>query len=270
MLGSTLADPTQIHQILMNLCTNAAHAMRKKGGMLKVGLADVNVEDTFAGSLIPLAPGPYLKLSVSDTATAWTATSDRGYSNLTSPRRNKGRDRTGSLRRLRIVQDINGGINFNSEPGKGTSFDVYFPRLEIAGVQGARSYSARPGGKGHILFLDDEPAIALVGRRLLERLGFTVVAATSSREGLGIFQKNPDIFDLVITDYTMPHLTGVALAEEIIRIRPDIPIILCTGFIESIEEESLEQYGIRELLTKPINLHTLATAVHRVLGEMNG
>ncbi|MCE5244605.1 MAG: PAS domain S-box protein, partial [Desulfobacteraceae bacterium] len=269
-MGTTLADPTQIHQILMNLCTNAAHAMRK-GGILRVALAVVSIEDSFADSLLPLAPGPFLRLSVSDTGHGIDEeVKQRIFEPYFTTKEQDEGTGLGLSVVYGIVKAINGGIGFESEPDKGTTFHVYFPRLESPGQRDVETSTPVPAGKGRILFLDDEPAIVLVGRRLLERLGFTVVAVTSSREGLALFRSDPDLFDLVITDYTMPYLTGIGLADEIIRIRPDIPIILCTGFIESIDEEPLEEHGIRELLTKPINLHTLATTIQKVLSDRRG
>jgi len=167
-----------------------------------------------------------------------------------------------------IVQSHGGAIKVYSEPGKGTTFHIYFPRVEISaeGPSLGLTEESLPRGKGeHIFLIDDEPVLLEIGKQMLEHLGYQVTVRTSSIEALGLFSSQPGPFHLVITDMTMPNMTGEKLAREILRIRPGLPIILCTGFSEHVTEEKAKALGIREFLMKPLTLKYLARAVRRNL-----
>jgi two-component system cell cycle sensor histidine kinase/response regulator CckA len=265
--GMVLADPTQIHQVLMNLISNAAYAMREKGGVLEVSLTDVDIYlDDAAPPHPDLKPGPYLKLTVSDTGHGIEhAIMERIFDPFFTTKRPGEGTGMGLAVVHGIVKSYGGAILVDSEPGKGSAFDVFFPRIEGYVLPEVDAAAPMPTGDEHILFVDDEEALADMVQQMLERLGYSVVVKTSSLEALEVFKVHPDQFDLVITDQTMPHMAGVDLAKEIMRIRPEIPIILCTGFSEVISAEEAKTFGIREFLMKPFATRMLAETIRRAL-----
>jgi PAS domain S-box-containing protein len=266
--GMTLADPAQIHQIVMNLATNAAHAMRKKGGVLTLKLKNVDVNETMAQIKIRLSPGAYLKLSVSDTGHGIDPVALEHifdpYFTTKSPEEGTG---LGLAVVKGIVKNCEGTIKVLSEPGRGTRFDLYFPRVDEAGQpeQLQSQAIALPRGTERILFVDDEELIGDIARDMLEKLGYQVCVEAESQEVLRWFKEDPGQFDLVISDVTMPKLPGDELARELLQIRPDIPIILCTGFTTRITENEAKSLGVRAFLAKPLQLEDLAITVRRAL-----
>jgi len=264
--GIVMADPTQIHQILMNLCTNAAHAMRQKGGLLSVSLTDLQVTASMADRYPGAAPGPYQVLAVGDTGHGMSADV---VEKIFDPFFTTKAKEEGTGMGLSVVDGIvkgHGGlITVESEPGKGTKFQVYFPIARKSGRLEAEIIGPLPSGDEHILLVDDEKPLADIGRLMLERQGYRVTTRTSSIEALELFKAKADHFDLVLTDLMMPNMTGLELARELLKIRPDIATILCTGFSENLTEETLHAAGIRALLLKPMTAHELAHAVRKVL-----
>lgn len=264
--GRVLADPTRIHQIVMNLVTNAFHAVEETGGKISVGLCEV--EPTFDESADDsILPGKYAKLTVSDTGygIAPEAMEKIFDPYFTTKGHGKGTG-LGLAVVYGIVSEHQGEIKVRSEVGKGTTFDVYLPLLgECAEELQAAGDTDVPTGYERILFVDDEKAVARLGRQILERLGYRVTAYTLSADALKAFRADPDEFDLVITDMTMPAMTGELLAREMMSIRPDIPIIICTGYSERIDREKAAAIGVKELLMKPISKSDLGEAVRKVL-----
>jgi len=265
-LGIVLADPTQIHQILVNLCANAGHAMRRQGGILIVRLANFEIDSDIAVALPDISPGPYLELTVKDTG--------HGVSDLIMERifdpyfttKDKGEGTGLGLAVVHgIVKSHGGDITVKSETGKGTTFKVYLPAIENGIEPASENQTPIPGGNERILFVDDEEVLVDVGRLLLERFGYEVTTAKSSAEALEAFRAAPNKFDLVITDMTMPMTTGDKLARKLIEIRSDIPIILCTGFSELISKEIAADIGIRDFLMKPLTAKILAHTVRKVI-----
>jgi PAS domain S-box-containing protein len=265
-LGVALADPTQIHQVLVNLCTNAAHAMREKGGALSIRLSSAAFEEDARLRPPDLDPGSYFKLTVEDTGHGMAPST---LERIFDPYFTTKQIGEGSGLGLAIVHGIvkrhGGAITVHSEPGKGTVFHVYFPRIETARAPENAENEPIPGGTERVLFVDDEKALTAMSEKMLQRLGYRVLAKTSSIEALEAFRAHPDGFDVVITDYTMPKMTGLALAREVIRIRPDIPVILCTGFTEKIIADEAMKAGISEFALKPLNLREIARLVRRAL-----
>lgn len=263
-----LADPTQIHQIVMNLCTNAYQAMEKTGGTLGISLIAVEVgkgDDKVCG--FDLSPGHYLRLEVSDTGGGMDKkTMARIFEPyFTTKERGKG---TGLGLALvhGIVKSCGGHITVYSEPGKGTTFHVYLPRvLSKATAPDLDGKEALPTGKERILVVDDEEAIVQMERHILEGLGYKVTVSSSSTEALDLLLNQPSQFDLVITDMTMPNLTGAELAQQYLSIKPDALIILYTGFSELINEEKAKAIGICDYIMKPVIKKTLAKAVRNAL-----
>ena len=266
-VGVTMSDPTQIHQVIMNLCTNAHHAMREHGGILEVTLKNVDLD---AGTEIQqkgLQPGPYIELTVSDTGYGIdAAVVDRIFDPYFTTKPLGEGTGLGLSVVHGIVKGIGGAIEVKSTPGKGSTFEVFLPRIE-RGYTKAEDISAveLPRGRERILVVEDENALLKVMAQMLERLGYKAVLASSSVHAFELFRENPDGFDLVVTDQTMPQQTGAELAKKILMLRPDIPVIICTGFSDLINQEIAEGIGIREFIMKPINIKNLAATVRKVL-----
>lgn len=265
--GIVVADPTQIHQIIMNLCTNSHHAMREQGGVLSVSLENIDLDAASALYLPDLHPGPYMKLTVSDTGRGIdSSVIDRIFDPyFTTKGRGEGTG-LGLAVVHGIVKGLGGAIKVQSEVGKGTAFEIFLPReKETEAKTEPISPAAVPTGKESILLVDDEIALSAMAARMLENLGYHVTAATDSGEAFELFRSNPHRFDLVITDQTMPRLTGAELARQILSLRPDIPIILCTGFSDLVDRESAEAIGIRAFMMKPVTMTNLAETVRKAL-----
>jgi PAS domain S-box-containing protein len=261
-----IGDPTQIHQVLMNLCTNAGHAMSENGGILEIGLMDVQLNDAFTKRNPDLQPGAYVGLTVSDTGCGMPpAVLERIFEPFFTTKE-KGQGTGMGLSVVHgIVTSHGGTILADSEPGKGTTFKVLLPAYEKQSEPDLADEAPLRCGSERILFIDDEPELVKLGRRILESLGYQATTRTSSLEALELFKSRPDQFDLVITDMTMPHLTGDELAVKLMAVRPDIPIILCTGFSNKINQEKAASLGIRELLMKPVVRRDIATMIRKVL-----
>jgi PAS domain S-box-containing protein len=261
-----LADSTQINQVMINLFTNAAHAMEDTGGVITIGIENMDLDHVSAPIYPDLSPGSYVKLTVSDTGTGIDhEIKDRIFDPyFTTKEVGKGTG-IGLSVVHGIVKSHKGAIFVDSQFGKGTIFSIFFPVAEEAVVIEAESDDEFPTGNERILIVDDEESMADIGRRRLERLGYQVEARTDPREALDLFRAAPDQFDLVITDMTMPHITGDNLVKEILNIRPDMPTILCTGFSEKIDEEKAKQIGVREYIEKPIDQGRLSRLVRKVL-----
>ncbi len=264
--GTAYADPTQIHQILMNLCTNSAHAMRDGTGTLGVGLENVEVDSESAARYSGVKPGSYLKLSVSDTGCGMSA---EVLSRIFDPYFTTKAEGEGAGLGLAVVYGIvvsyGGTISAYSEPEKGAVFHVLLPRIQPADLPVPASFEPLPKGHGRILIVDDEKTVNDMESRMLRRLGYEVVSKSGSQEALDAFRSEPAHFDLVLSDQTMPKMTGAALARELIEIRPDIPIILCTGHSDAIDEDKAKAMGIRGFLMKPLSLESLAKTVRELL-----
>jgi len=262
---AVLADPTQLHQVLMNLCTNAGYAMRKNGGILEVRLTDVPGDAGFFAGHPDLEPGPYLKLIVTDTGQGMSTQIMERIFDPYFTTRLKGGTGLGLAVVHGIVKDHGGTVSVSSNPGSGTSFRVYLPAIERKARPEIRTDASLRFGDEHILLVDDEKSLVDLGRQMLEKCGYKVTARTSSVEALELFKIQADKFDLVITDLTMPNMTGKELAKAVLRVRPEIPVILCTGFSEMISPESAKALGIRAYLMKPVTIGDLAGTVREVL-----
>ena len=264
--GMVLADPTHIHQVLMNLCSNAAYAMREKGGVLEIRLSDVDVTSDGAASHLELDPGSYVKLTVVDTGHGMDrATIERIFDPFFTTKKPGEGTGMGLAVVHGIVKSCGGAIVVDSDPGEGATFEVFLPRIEGDFLPETDLAAPMATGNERILFVDDEEDLVDMAQQMLERLGYSVVATTSSLEALEVFKAEPDHFALVITDQTMPHMTGADLAKELMRIRPDIPIILCTGFSEVITAEEAKAIGIREFVMKPFATREIAEIARHVL-----
>jgi len=266
--GIVLGDPTQMHQVIMNLCTNAYHAMRDQGGVLQVGLKSVTVEHGMGQVGQPDLPfGNYVRLTVADTGYGMhPAVAARIFEPYFTTKAESEGTGLGLAVVHGIVNSHRGVINVYSEPGEGTVFHVYLPQIERAPTERKELNDVPLSlGKERILFVDDEPSLASLGRQMLETLGYSVVTRTSGMEALELFRRDPAAFDLVITDMTMPRMTGAELAVALTRLRSDIPIILCTGFSHTMSEEKARAIGVRELVMKPLMRQDMARMIRKVL-----
>ena len=264
--GIIEADPTQIHQVLMNLCTNAAHAMNGKDGVMQISLSNVELDHAALEMAPDLKPGSYLQLSVSDTG---HGIAPDAYEKIFDPYFTTKKKEEGTGLGLAVVQGIvkshNGAVTVESEVGKGTRFHMYLPVIMRKLTAEEEISTPLPMGHESILFVDDEQPLVEIGKQMLQRLGYTVATRTSSVEALELFKANPDRFDLVITDIVMPNMTGEKLAEKMMDIRSDIPVILCTGYSEKITRKHASNMGIQSFLMKPLVMRDLATTVRQAL-----
>ncbi len=267
--GTVLADPTRIHQILMNLCTNAAHALRENGGILEVGLADVDIGYKEANQMPGLNCGPHIKLIVRDTGCGMDpAMRERIFEPYFTTKGSTGGTGLGLAMVHGIVTGYGGAVKADSVKGKGSIFQVYLPRNDhLQGIPESVPSKVLPRGSERILLVDDEVALVNTSEMMLRSLGYEVVTTTDAIEAMDVFRTHPQRFDIVITDQTMPKKTGAALSKELMVVRPDIPIILCTGYSDTITSEEAATMGIKEFLMKPLNRRQLAESIHKVLHE---
>jgi PAS domain S-box-containing protein len=266
-----LADPTQIHQVIMNLCANAAHAMKEKGGILDVTLRHVSLESGMPVPHHDLKTGmEYETLIVRDTGYGI----DKEIINrifdpfFTTKKPGEGTG-LGLAVVYGIIRNHGGAITVESKPSQGTEFCVYLPTISWINEDTDEAKSAIPSGKEKIMFVDDEKALTAIFKSQLEDLGYSVDVHNDPLLALNAFNKNPLCYDLVITDMTMPHLVGTDLAAKLSKIRPDLPVILCTGVIDKIEQDYLRRCGICDMILKPISIKKLAQEIRQVLDGNN-
>ena len=265
-----MGNHTQIHQIVMNLSTNAAHAMEEHGGILQISLTDVLIDGTFYNKKLDLNHGDYIKISFSDTGTG--IPSDI-LDSIFDPYFTTKKIGEGTGMGLAMVQGIvesyEGKISVESRSGKGSIFEIYLPVTGRSEPHRKLESEPLPTGTERVLIVDDEAPIATMLARNLKRLGYTVTSKTSSLEALELFQTKPYDFDIVVTDMTMPNLTGDTLAIKLMKIRQDIPIILCTGYSKKISNETASEIGIKAFIHKPVLQTEFVKTVREVLDEAN-
>lgn len=264
-----LSDPIQIHQIMMNICTNAAHAMSNDGGILSVGLSTVEVGQDPIFHMDEIQNGSYAKISVSDTG---HGIPKEYIDRIFDPYFTTKEVGQGSGIGLSVVHGIvksnNGAISVDSTVGKGTTFTIFFPLVKETPEIEEESIVATPEGKEHILFVDDEEMIVEIVEDMLGSLGYHVTGKSSSKEALALFESRPDDFDLVISDMSMPEMTGERLAEKIMQIRPGTPFILCTGFTDTMTDEKLKALGIRSVVMKPIIKNAFSREIRNIMDDV--
>lgn len=262
------ADPTQIHQVVMNLCTNAFHAMEETGGVLTISVQEVVLcEEDLANDPIAQA-GNFVQLSIGDSGPGIDSDIRDKIFDPYFTTKETGRGTGMGLSIVHGIVTSNGGfISLVSEAGKGTVFHVHFPVIDKKESVEQNTVEHIPTGSDRILLIDDEKILAQMGKDMLERLGYHVTVSINSVEAFKIFQDQPDNFDLVITDQTMPRMTGLEVAQKMIDIRPDIPIILCTGYSTIVSEEKAKSLGVKEFAFKPLSKKDLARLIRRVLDK---
>ena len=266
-IGLVQVDPTQLNQIIVNLCTNAAQAMELTGGTLEVRLRAARLGENALADYPDVVPGSFMQLTVKDTGGGIDA---QVLKRIFDPYFTTKEIGKGTGMGLSVVHGIvkhqKGIIRVDSTPGKGTTFDVYMPLSDIKSIQEQFIEEAPiPRGNENILLVDDEEILVRAVKKMLERLGYSVTTSLNSIEALSIFANSPERFDLVITDQTMPVMTGADLAGKILAIRPETPIILATGYSALICEEKAKNLGIREFVLKPLDTRQLATLIRKAL-----
>ena len=260
------ADPTQMHQVIMNLCTNSLHAMKDKGGVLEVGMRPVSVDSRTRGAMARLRFGAYLEIYIRDTGHGMDrAVMERIFEPFFTTKRSGEGTGMGLSVVHGIITSLQGIITVESEVGKGTTFHLFLPLIEQAAEQAATSNDPLPRGSESIMFVDDEPGIVAMATQMLSSLGYQVTTATRAKDALAIFKQEPKRFDLIITDQIMPGITGMEMVREMHAIRRDIPALLCTGFSKTVSDQDLLAEGIHEILMKPIVLRQIAEAIRSAL-----
>jgi PAS domain S-box-containing protein len=271
-IGTIIADPIQLQQILINLCTNAYQALAESGGVVEVEVKRIESTPELCQSIPKLrSSASYIRLSVRDNGPGMEQkVIDRIFEPYFSTRQTGGGGGLGLAVVHGIVTGLNGAISVSSKPGKGAVFDVYLPFHGETEVRRTDTDVPLPMGNEHLLFVDDEEPVVRLGEKMLSSLGYEVTSTTSSIEALRLFRADPYSFDMVITDQTMPGLTGAALARELKAVRADIPVILCTGYTDSVDQESGRLLGVEAFLAKPINRATIAEAIRGALDDVLG
>jgi len=264
-----LADSTQLHQVIMNLCSNAGYAMKEKGGVLSVGMLDKELPLEVTSVHPDLSSGPHVLITVKDTGHGMTAEiMERIYDPFFTTK-GKGMGTGMGLSVVHgIIKSYHGTITVDSKPGQGSEFQLLIPAFEEPVIPEISREEIPTGGRERILFVDDDPAQTEITTEMLEHLGYEVVTANDGARALELFSDQVSTFDLVITDISMPTMSGKVLAQEILRIRRDMPIILCTGYSEDISPREVSALGISDYLMKPMGMHDLAKSIRRVLDNV--
>ncbi|MBT8340987.1 MAG: response regulator [Desulfatitalea sp.] len=266
--GAVKINPSQIHQIVLNLCTNATHAMAPDGGVLALSLREMTLKAQDGINVKDLSPGAYIKLSVKDSGSGIAPeVLEHIFEPYFTTKKNEVGTGLGLSVVLGIVKNHDGDIDVSSKIGQGSEFHVYLPVVDAAALQKHPKEAVLATGNAHVLFVDDEEMIVQLGRQMLEHMGYTVRGCMDPVEALESLRENPEQFDLVITDQTMPNMTGEQLAREILGIRGDIPIILCTGYSQFVDQETSAKMGIHAFVMKPIVMKELAQTIQEVLGR---
>jgi CheY-like chemotaxis protein len=264
-----MASEIQLHQVFMNLCTNAAHAMAEKGGRLDLQVTAVSLSQVDCGVYPELKPGRYIRIMVSDTGTGIPRRIIERIFDPFFTTKPVGKGTGLGLSVVHgIVQSHGGALKVYSEEGLGTTFHILLPQyLHKAEAQAEVQDQGVALGSGKVLFVDDEEFIVDLGGEVLGSLGYTVVGVRSPEAALEEFRKDPRGYDLVITDYTMPGMTGIALCRELLQMRPEVPIIMCSGYAEAVSPEQASAAGVRAFVTKPLTRQQIGETVRSVLAQ---
>ena len=266
-----LGSPSQVHQIFMNLCTNAVHAMEETGGQLGIRVTDTVFSETVADSHIQVKPGEYILITISDTGAGIPPelidTIFEPYVTTKAPGEGTG---LGLAVVHGIVKTYGGEISIESTVGSGTVFSIYLPAIKGSESELPEPPEAPASGTEHILLVDDEPSVVQYVAQSLERLGYTVSVKTTAKAALSLFESGPRDFDLIVTDMTMPQMTGEQLADAVKKIRPDMPVVLCTGYSKRISRLGEMPGSVDAILAKPVSRSDLAKTVRNMLDEKKG
>ncbi len=266
--GAIMADPGQVRQLIINLYNNAVYAMKESGGVLEVGLAPVEVSGCQALVATDLAPGPYLKLTVRDTGAGMAPeVMEKAFDPFFTTKKQGEGAGLGLAVVLSIVKGLGGAVTAESEPGRGSTFTIFLPRFKAAPARQVGQPTTLPAGRERVLIVEDEKVQAETLEKALYKLGYKAKALEGSLKALALFRQDPAAFDAVITDQSMPGMNGIDLAREILKIRPGLPVVLCTGYSEEVDADSARAAGIAGFIMKPYSIRDLATAIRQGLRE---
>ena len=261
-----MGDPTEIHQILINLCTNAAHTMKEAGGILEIAISEVTLNERAASRYEELSAGDFVKLTVRDSGEGIdTDILEKVFEPYFTTKEFGAGSGMGLAVVHGLVKKCKGAIDIKSTVGKGTTVEVLFPKIEEEKPLKEKIEGEFPKGNERILLVDDDPSIINMICQMLKRFGYTVTSMTDSTVALERFKSAPDDFGLVITDMSMPKMSGDQLAAELMKIRKDVPILLCTGHSDAVDEKKARQIGIKGFAMKPLDMSKLASAVREAL-----
>jgi CheY-like chemotaxis protein len=263
---TVIGNPSQVQQVLMNLATNAAHAMRERGGVLAFGLSDVTLTGSEKMPEADMKPGSYVTLRVRDTGTGMTEdVQKRAFEPFFTTKGTGEGTGMGLAVVYGIVKSHGGAISVKSKPGKGSMFTIFLPYADVKAGEDQEVTEDILRGNEKILFVDDEAALVEMASQMLSRLGYDVTTAGSANEALTMFLTDPHRFDLVITDQTMPDLTGIDLAQRMLEVRNGLPILLITGYSETVSAEKAKSAGISEFIMKPLAKREVAETIRRTM-----
>jgi CheY-like chemotaxis protein len=262
-------DPSQIYQIILNLCTNASHALASGPGQIEVTLESIDIDSPADEANLEIQKGRYVKISVADTGTGINEDiKKRIFEPYFTTKAKETGTGLGLATTHGIIKNHGGCIRFESQENQGTTFHVYLPQVETPDKSIFFDNSHTPASfQGRLLFVDDQDALVETSQKLLENLGYEVIAKNCPQNALEAFQQDPDYFDLVITDLAMKKMTGMTLIEKILAIRKDIPIILCTGYNNERAKEIVMKTGVCSIVNKPFSMHKLADKIQHLLNE---
>ena len=263
-----LGDPTQMHQVIINLCANAAHAMKDKGGVLDISVRPVTLDAKAAAQFHGLSAGPHIRVSVKDSGHGMDRdTMEKIFDPFFTTKKMEEGTGMGLAVVHGIIKAHGGAITVQSKVGRGSEFQIYLPRVEASELPGGPEAPAVENGQESLLFVDDEEWLVDMWKEILESLGYRMTVTTKPLEALQMFKEKPQDFDLVIADQTMPQMTGLELAQELLALRPELPIILVTGFSQVVTPEKAKAAGVREYIMKPLSISELTNAISRSLGK---
>ena len=267
-VGTVLADPTHIHQIIMNLCTNASHAMKETGGILEVGLDALTVNPKMADKIPNLKKGDYIRLTIADTGYGMDQKTKERIFEPFFTRKEVGSGTGLGLSVVHgIINNYGGAITVDSTPGEGTTFTIFLPKYGLSTISSDKMNKKLVRGDEHILFVDDEQEITYMGKKMLENLGYKVTIKSDSMAALEEFLNNADIYSLVVTDQNMPQMKGTEMISKMKDVVPDLKVIIITGYADNLSEKEIARYGISEVILKPMVLDDFSKTIRKVLDQ---
>ena len=267
-VGHMKGDPAQVQEVIVNLCTNAAHAIGMETGLIEVSVENVELEENSVSGYSDLSPGPYIKLSVSDTGVGMDdSLQERIFEPFFTTKKPSEGIGMGLAMVHGAIKRHSGAISVDSRPGEGTRFDIYFPRVLDRVPMEVEKLELYEGNGEHVFLVDDEEYVVEAMCKVLKRLGYTVTATTNANEALAVFRDSPEPFHVVILDFALPEMSGLELARKMTEMRPEVPIVLATGFAGAVDRDEMHSAGIDHMVNKPLTSREVGAVIRRVLDK---